>query len=110
MATNCSCEGVCPACRDRAGVVAYRAQREAVRAEEQAVTERDNATRSFKLPAIERCSGHTREMVRMILESAGATFDTLAARRLMISTYNQPIGAGRVRGYLVDARRSGPRP
>jgi eukaryotic-like serine/threonine-protein kinase len=32
-----------------AGIMAYRAQREAVRAEQQAVAERDRATRSFKL-------------------------------------------------------------
>jgi tetratricopeptide (TPR) repeat protein len=75
-----------------AGGLAYRAQQEALRAEQRAVTERDKATRNFRLAqrtaesivfdiaqGLRDVEGMRAEAVRKILETAKATFDQLAA-------------------------------
>jgi tetratricopeptide (TPR) repeat protein len=75
-----------------AGIMAYRAQQNAVRAEQQAVAERDRATRSFKLAqrtaeslvfdiarGLRNVQGMSAETVKKILQTAKATFDQLAA-------------------------------
>jgi tetratricopeptide (TPR) repeat protein len=75
-----------------AGVLAYRAQQQAVRAEQQAVAERDTATRNFKLAqktadslvfdiarGLRDVEGMRADAVRKILETAKATFEQLAA-------------------------------
>ena len=75
-----------------AGVLAYRAQEEAIRAEQQAVAERDRATRNFKLAqrtadslvidiarGLRNVLGMPSETVRKILETAKTTFEQLAA-------------------------------
>ena len=77
---------------------AYRAQQEAVRAEQQAVAERDNATRSFKLAqktaeglvfkiaqGLGNVQGMRAETVRKILETAAATFEALGRQLPPIS-------------------------
>jgi tetratricopeptide (TPR) repeat protein len=73
-----------------AGVLAYRAQQQAVRAEQQAVAERDHATRNFKLAhntadnlvsdiarGLRNVQGMRADSVRKILETAKATFEQL---------------------------------
>ena len=64
---------------------------------------------------MKECAGPTATVAASLTASfklAEHTAESLllrvAALRLMISAYNEPVGAGRVRGYLVDARRSGP--
>jgi len=75
-----------------AGVLAYRAQQTALQAERQALAERDKAARNFKLAQntaerlvfdiaqeLRDVRGMRTETVRKILDTAAATFDSLAA-------------------------------
>src|SRR5581483_4987881 len=73
-----------------AGVLAYRSQQTALRAEKQALAERDNATRNFHLAqgtaerlvfdiaqGLRDVQGMRADTVRKILATAAGTFDTL---------------------------------
>src|SRR5262249_10561350 len=75
-----------------AGVMAYRAQQQAVLTEQRAIAERDKATQSFAIAkrtaervvfdiaqGLRNVQGLRAEAVRKILETAQAAFDQLAA-------------------------------
>ena len=74
------------------GVLAYRAEQQALAAEQRALAERDKATRNFKLAhriadslvfdiaqGLRNVEGMRAESVRKILETAKANFEQLAA-------------------------------